>query len=176
MLSLECVCYTHSISSGVRYVSQDPVPSKVCQSLYQNGHEHIPSCLFLLLQVNVPLEGRSRNGGSMLGHTKTKSKYNITLRPVKNNKKGRRLGLYTADYRQHVENNVIKELHVDLGDNTLLNISALKTYVNYGSVTHPCVNQWLWNQGWVTPDEQLLFTLEVNSVKQIHALRFVKHV
>lgn len=112
----------------------------------------------------------------MFGHTKTKNKYNITLRPVKNNEKGRRLGLYTADYRQHVENKVIKELHIDLGDSTLLNISALKTYVNHGSITHPRVNQWLWNQGWVTPNEQLLFTLEVNSVKQIHVLRFVKHV
>ena len=30
-----------------------------------NGHEHITSCLFLLLQVNVPLEGRSRKGGKM---------------------------------------------------------------------------------------------------------------
>ncbi len=29
MLSLGCVCYTHSISSGVRYVPLDPVSSKV---------------------------------------------------------------------------------------------------------------------------------------------------
>ena len=29
MLSLECVCYAHSISSGVRYVSSNPVPRKV---------------------------------------------------------------------------------------------------------------------------------------------------
>ena len=59
MLSLECVCYTHSIASGVRYVPQDPVPSKVCQSLYQDGHEHITSCLFYLIKINVSLEVRN---------------------------------------------------------------------------------------------------------------------
>ena len=29
MLSLGCVCYTHSIPSGVRYVPLNPVPQKV---------------------------------------------------------------------------------------------------------------------------------------------------
>ena len=51
MLSL----VVYAIGSRLKHIfrreicSIDPVPSKVCQSLYQNGHEHITSCLFYLL-------------------------------------------------------------------------------------------------------------------------------
>ena len=57
MLSLECVCYSHSISSGVKFVPY-PVPSRCLAIPNVDGHEYITSCLFLLLYINVPLEGR----------------------------------------------------------------------------------------------------------------------
>lgn len=57
MLSLECVCYNHSISSGVKFVPY-PVPSRCLAIPNVDGHEYITSCLFLLLYINVPLEGR----------------------------------------------------------------------------------------------------------------------
>jgi len=59
MLSLECVCYTHSIFSGVRLVPF-PVPSRCLAIPNVNGHEHITSCLFLFSKTNVPLEGQDR--------------------------------------------------------------------------------------------------------------------
>ncbi len=57
MLSLECVCYNHSISSGVKFVPY-PVPSRCLAIPNVDGHEYITSCLFFLLYINVPLEGR----------------------------------------------------------------------------------------------------------------------
>ena len=68
MLSLDAYAWyagilsaDESIPSGVRYVPQYPVPSKVCQSLYQDGHEHITSCLSFYYRLTFPLEGRKYN-------------------------------------------------------------------------------------------------------------------
>ena len=58
MLSLECVCYFRSISSGVRYVPFKFVPARCLAIPIDKRHEYIPSCLFLLLLINIPLEGR----------------------------------------------------------------------------------------------------------------------
>jgi len=57
VLSLECVCYAHSISSGVKFVPY-PVPSRCLAIPNVDGHEYITSCLFFLFYINVPLEGR----------------------------------------------------------------------------------------------------------------------
>ena len=107
----------------------------------------------------------------MNGHIKT----NITLRPVSNGGDGRRLGLYTAEFRLYVQGKSVKELYVDFGEGKPLNIPALKTYA-HGSITNPIVNDWLHRHGWKTPDEQLIFTLEIDDVKQVHTYRFVKHL
>ena len=58
MLSLVCVCYVFSISSGVREVPY-PVPSRCLAIPKVNGHEYVTSCLFLLFTFNIPLEGRN---------------------------------------------------------------------------------------------------------------------
>ena len=56
MLSLECVCYNLSISSGVRLVPY-PVPSRCLAIPNANGREHIASRFSLWIWIMVPLEG-----------------------------------------------------------------------------------------------------------------------
>ena len=70
MLSLGCVCYNHSISSGVRYVPIDPVSHKGnCRNLQVNGHEYITSCLSYFRNNNVLLEGRDKKSNVMADNT-----------------------------------------------------------------------------------------------------------
>ena len=51
MLSLECVCYPLSISSGVRYVRNPHFLKGVWRYLNVDGHEYITSCLFLFVRI-----------------------------------------------------------------------------------------------------------------------------
>ena len=63
MLSL----VVYAIGSRLKHIfrreicSIDPVPSKVCQSLYQDGHEYITSCLSLLYHCLLEAWGRTSN-------------------------------------------------------------------------------------------------------------------
>ena len=60
MLSLVCVCYLSQHTVRREICSIRPrFPQGVCRYLNTNGYEHITSCLFLLLYINIPLEGRS---------------------------------------------------------------------------------------------------------------------
>ena len=103
-----------------------------------------------------------------------KTKHEITLRPVSNGGDKRRLGLYTAEFKQYVQDQTIKAVYADLGDGAK-DISAMKTY-SHGSITSPNVNAWLHQHGWLTPDHQLLFSLEVDISRLTHTYRFVKHL
>lgn len=106
---------------------------------------------------------------------KSTKKHEIKLRPVSNGKDARRLGLYTAEFKQYVKDQTINALFIDLGGG-LLPVSSLRTYVFRGSITSPDVNAWLHQHGWLAPDHHLLFSLEVDESKHIHIYRFVKHV
>ena len=50
--------YIHKHTSRREICSIDPVPRRCLPIPNDNGHEHITSCLFLLLVINIPLEGR----------------------------------------------------------------------------------------------------------------------
>ena len=105
---------------------------------------------------------------------RTITKHEVLLRPVSNGKDSRRLGLYTAEFKQYVKDQPINALFIDLGSG-LLPVTSLNTYYN-GSITSPEVNAWLHRQGWLTADHHLLFSLEVDESRHTHTYRFIKHV
>ena len=63
MLSLECVCYIYSISSGVRYVPSRTRPYDGVWRYHRlDGHEHITSCLFYINMINFSVGGPETKG------------------------------------------------------------------------------------------------------------------
>lgn len=103
-----------------------------------------------------------------------KTKQAIKLRPVSNGGNARRLGLYTAEFKQYVKDQIVNALFIDLGS-VLLQVPSLKTYF-HGSITSPDINVWLHQHGWLTADHHLLFSLDVDESRHTHTYRFVEHV
>ena len=61
MLSLGCVCYIHSISSGVRYVPLNSFQRRCLAIPDKRRREHITSCLSLLYHCLLEAWGRTSN-------------------------------------------------------------------------------------------------------------------
>ena len=99
-------------------------------------------------------------------------KHTLKLRPVKNGKDSFRLGLYTAEFLELACQKDITSLYVDFG-NGPQSIKSTKTYVKYGSITSSkIVNPWLCANGYTSPDQQLLFELEISDNGHCHTYRY----
>ena len=99
-------------------------------------------------------------------------KHIIKLRPVKASKDSFRLGLYTAEFRELAYQKDVNLLYVNFGDGPQ-SINGIKTYVKHGSITDSqIVNPWLCANGYTSPDQQLLFELEISDNGHCHTYRY----
>ncbi len=97
----------------------------------------------------------------------------LVLRPVNAGNGNLRLGLYTKEYRNYVRNRKVASLYIDLG-NGLQDIGSIPTYLNHGSLSNKeIISDWLYKHGYITPQDQLEFELEIDEIKSIHTYRFI---